>query len=259
MAEPHLMYQVEEQVARLMINREKQRNAISPEALDLFLEYLDRAERDEAVRVVLVTGKGDRAFCAGADLGAGIGQSGEEGVNAFRRYARLLKRLAGFPKPTVARVNGYCMAGGMGLMLACDIVIAVNTARFGTPEVNVGLFPMMIGALIFRNVTRKRAMEMVLLGQRFNAGEAREMGLITRSVEPEALDDEVNQALDALKSKSPIGMKIGKEAFYAMGDMPFEEALDYLSEKLAEVVSTEDAVEGITAFIEKRKPVFKGK
>ncbi len=259
MDEPHLIYQVEEHVARFTINRDAQRNAISREALDLFFEYLDRAEQDHNVRVVLVTGAGDRAFCAGADLGAGIGQSGEEGTEAFRRYAGLLKRLAGFPKPTVARVNGSCMAGGMGFMLACDIVIAVNTAKFGTPEVNVGLFPMMIGALIFRNVTRKKAMEMVLLGQRFEAGEAVEMGLITRAVDPEALDDEVNQVLEALQSKSPIGTKIGKEAFYAMGDMPFEEALDYLSGKLAEVVSTEDAVEGITAFMEKRKPQFKGK
>ena len=255
----HLLYQVDDHIARFTINREQQRNAISREALDLFLEYLDQAEKDEAARVVLLTGTGDRAFCSGADLGAGIGQSGEEGAEAFRRYAGLLKRLAGFPKPTVARVNGSCMAGGMGLMLACDIVLATRTAKFGTPEVNVGLFPMMIGALIFRNVPRKRAMEMVLLGQRFGAEEAREMGLITRDVAPENLDDEVNQVLDTLKSKSPIGMKIGKEAFHAMGDMPFEEALDFLSEKLAEVVSTEDAVEGITAFLEKRKPIFKGK
>jgi len=170
-----------------------------------------------------------------------------------------LKRLAGCPKPTVARVNGSCMAGGMGLMLACDIAIATDKAKFGTPEVNVGLFPMMIGAAIFRNVTRKKAMEMVLLGERLGADAALEMGLLTRVVAPEDLDREVAQVLDTLKSKSPIGMKIGKEAFYRMADMPFEEALDYLSGKLGEVAATEDAVEGITAFIEKRKPVFRGK
>jgi enoyl-CoA hydratase/carnithine racemase len=259
MNESHLLYRVEDDIAYFTINRERQRNAISVEALNLFLEHLDKAEADESVRVICITGAGDRAFCSGADLGGGMGKPGQDGMEAFKNYARLLKRLNGFPKPTVARVNGSCVAGGTGLMLACDIVIATDTAKFGTPEVNVGLFPMMIGALIYRNVLRKKAMEMVLLGQRLTAPEALEMGMVTRVVPPGDLDDEVNKVLRALAKKSPIGMKIGKEAFYAMADMPFEEALDFLAQKLAEVATTEDAVEGITAFIEKREPVFKGK
>jgi len=256
MGDTDLIYKVKDRVAYVVINRETQRNSISPETVSLFLEYLDKAEADSDVRVVAVTGAGDKAFCSGADLGGGL--SGGEN-EAFRNYAALLKRLAGFPKPTVAKVNGYCLAGGTGFMLACDIVIAKNTAKFGTPEVNVGLFPMMIGALIFRNVLRKKAMEMVLLGEKLTADSAFEMGLITRSVPPEDLDDEVDKVLASLSSKSPIGMKIGKEAFYHMGDMPFEKAVDYLSGKLAEVASTQDAVEGITAFIEKRAPNFIGK
>ena len=259
MNETPLLYRVKDNIAYLTINREKQRNAINLEVLNLFLERLDEAEKDESVRAVCITGSGDRAFCSGADLGGGMGKGGPDGLRAFKDYARLLKRISGFPKPTVARVNGSCVAGGTGFMLACDIVIATDKAKFGTPEVNVGLFPMMIGALIYRNVLRKKAMEMVLLGERLTARQAQEMGLLTRAVPPESLDDEVNKVLKALAKKSPIGMKIGKEAFYAMSDMPFEAALDFLAEKLTEVAATEDAVEGITAFIEKRDPVFKGK
>jgi enoyl-CoA hydratase/carnithine racemase len=256
MPDPHLLYHVENNIATFTINREDRRNAISIETIHLFLQYLDEAETDPEVRVILITGGGDKAFCAGADLGSGASGEIQQG---FQRYAQLLKRLSGYPKPVVARVNGACMAGGMGLMLVCDIVIARNDAKFGTPEVNVGLWPMMIGALIYRNALRKQAMEMVLLGESLNADQAREMGLITRAVPADHLDDEVSRVLHSLANKSPIGMKIGKEAFYAMADMPFEAALDFLSGKIAEVASTDDAREGITAFIEKRKPVFKGK
>ena len=256
MSESHLLYRVENNVARLTINREAQRNAISLEAIEHFLRYLEEAEQDDDVRVILVTGSGEKAFCSGADLGGAVDGKIQQG---FKSYAKLITRLSGYPKPVVARINGACMAGGMGLMLACDIVIAKNDAKFGTPEVNVGLWPMMIGALIYRNALRKKAMEMMLLGEWMNADQALEMGLITRSVPPESLHDEVNRVLQQLAQKSPIGIKIGKEAFYAMADMPFEEALDFLSGKIAAVASTEDAREGIMAFIEKRKPIFKGK
>jgi enoyl-CoA hydratase/carnithine racemase len=259
MNDNHLLYEVKDHVAYFTINREQQRNAISVSALELFHTYLDKAQSDPSVRVICITGAGDRAFCSGADLGGGMGTDASAAMVAFKNYARLLKRLSGFPKPTVARVNGACIAGGTGFMLACDIVIASSKAKFGTPEVNVGLFPMMIGALIFRNVLRKKAMEMVLLGEKINAAQALEMGMITRVVEPENLDGEVEKVVVALAAKSPIGMKIGKEAFYAAADMPFEQALDLLAEKLGDVVSTKDAVEGITAFIEKRAPVFTGK
>ena len=205
---------------------------------------------------ILITGTGEKAFCSGADLGGAADGKIQQG---FKSYAELLTRLAGYSKPVVARINGACMAGGMGLMLACDIVIAKNDAKFGTPEVNVGLWPMMIGALIYRNVLRKKAMEMILLGERLTADQALSMGLITRVVRPEELDEEVARILKRLAAKSPIGIKIGKEAFYAMADMPFEEAVNFLSGKIAEVAATEDAREGITAFIEKRKPVFRGR
>jgi len=251
-----LIYEKKDGIAYLTLNRPEARNALDPETiLELIAAWEDYRD-DKELRCAIITGAGDKAFCSGADLGAAPGGEIQAG---FQQYAQLLKRLAGYPKPVVARVNGYCLAGGMGLMLACDIVIAKSDANFGTPEVNVGLWPMMIGALIYRNVLRKKAMEMVLLGDRFGADKALEMGLITRVVPSQNLDQQVNQVLQNLAEKSPIGMKIGKQAFYAMADMPFEEAVDFLSGKIAEVAATEDAKEGITAFIEKRKPVFKGK
>jgi enoyl-CoA hydratase/carnithine racemase len=256
MPEDHVLYRLESDAAYITINRERQRNAITPEAIALFLDYLDRAEADEHVRVVLITGAGDQAFCTGAQLGDGVSA---EGKKSFADYARLLKRIAAFPKPTVARVKGYCLAGGMGFMLACDIVIASDDSRFGTPEVNVGLWPMMIGALIFRNVPRKKAMEMILLGERLNAHEALAMGLVTRVAPADKLDEAVEAMVRSLAAKSPIGIRIGKEAFHESAEMSLEEALDALAMKFLAVASTEDAREGITAFMEKRPPVFKGK
>jgi enoyl-CoA hydratase/carnithine racemase len=256
MAEEHLLFRVEHSAAHITINRKPQRNAITPESVALFHEYLDRAQSDGQVRAVLITGAGDKAFCTGAQLGDGMSAGGKK---VFADYARLLGRLASFPKPTVARVNGYCLAGGMGLMLACDIAVASRGSWFGTPEVNVGLWPMMIGALIFRNVPRKKAMEMILLGERITAADALAMGLITRLAPEGELDAEVDRIMGSLTAKSPIGMKIGKQAFQTAEGMPLDDALNHLSEKLLEVASTEDAREGITAFIEKRSPVFRGR
>lgn len=256
MSEEELIYRVEERIAFLTINRESKRNSISPEVTRACHRYLEAAENDKEVRAVCITGAGEKAFCSGADLG-GAGMV-SDGLDAFQDYANLLKRISSYPKPTVARVNGHCLAGGTGFMLACDIVVAADHARFGTPEVNVGLFPLMIGALIFRNVMRKKAMEMCLLGEKLTAQQALEMGMVTRVVPAGRLDEEVGAILKNLAGKSPIGMKIGKEAFYKMADMPFEEAVDYLCGQLGTIATTEDAKEGIMAFLEKREPNFTG-
>ena len=222
-----------------------------------FLTHLERLDQDPEVRAVCITGAGDKAFCSGADLAGSL--SGQDRMAGPRNYAALLKRMAAFGKPLVARVNGSCLAGGLGLMLSCDIVIARNDASFFTPEINVGIFPMMVGALLYRHVGRKRALDMVLTGRRISAPEAERLGLVTRAVEPERLDQDVNETLQLLASKSPIGTRIGKEAFRVMSDMPFDEAVDYLCEALGRVIATEDAQEGMNAFLEKRAPVFKGK
>jgi enoyl-CoA hydratase/carnithine racemase len=254
-----LLYEVKDFTAFLTINRESRRNAISQEMITAFLDYLDKADHDETVCAVCITGKGEKAFCSGADLAFTLAKEGEDRLAGTRNYAQLLKKMARFGKPLLARINGPCLAGGLGLMLSCDIIIARNDIFFRTPEVNVGIFPMMVGSLLYRNVGRKKAMDMVLTARKVSANEAEHMGLITRAVEPERLDEEVKDTLKLLTSKSPIGMRIGKQAFYTMSDMPFEEAVDYLCEALGRAVSTEDAMEGMMAFMEKRKPNFKGK
>lgn len=254
-----LLYEVKRHAAFLTINRESRRNAISQEMILSFLDFLDRAEFDEEVRAVCVTGAGEKAFCSGADLAVSFSNEGEESLSGPKIYARLLKRMARFGKPLLARVNGPCVAGGLGLMLSCDIVIARDDAFFSTPEVNVGIFPMMVGALLYRNVGRKKAMDMVLTGRRISAPEAERMGLITRAVEPERLDREVQETLQILTSLSPIGIRIGKDSFRVMSDMAFEDAVDDLCEALGRVIATEDAMEGMAAFLEKRKPQFRGK
>lgn len=247
-----LLYEVNDLVGTLTINRPERRNALSGEVIDLMHAKLDEAETDPAVRVLVITGAGEKAFCAGADLGGGVGKSGTAG------YADLLKRIVNFPKPTIARVHGYCMAGGMGVMLAADIVIASDNAVFGTPEVNVGLWPSMISALIYRNMLPKQALPMILLGERFGAEKALQIGFLSEMVPAAELDATVQTIAQKLTQKSPIGMKLGKASYTGMQHLPLEEALDYLSSELTKVANTQDAAEGIAAFMEKRKPVFRG-
>ncbi len=254
-----LLYELKDHVAFLTINREDRRNSISQEMLISFLDYLAAMDQDEKIRAVCLTGTGEKAFCSGADLGITLVKEGEDRLSGTKNYARLLKEMAKFGKPLVARVNGPCLAGGIGLMLSCDIIIARNDTFFCTPEVKVGIFPMMVGALLYRNVLRKKALDMVLTGRKIPAPEAEIMGLITRAVAPGSLDDEIQNTLKLLASKSPIGTRIGKDAFRTMSGMPFEEAVDYLCDALGRVISTQDAVEGMTAFLQKRAPKFTGK
>ncbi|MDQ7781436.1 MAG: enoyl-CoA hydratase-related protein [Desulfomonilaceae bacterium] len=257
MSDAELLYDVREKTAWFTINREQRRNALSLGMIDLFFQYLDRAEADDAVRVGCITAVGDKAFCSGADLTSATADG--DPLAGAAKYAELLKRMAHFSKPLVARINGHCMAGGMGFMLSCDLVYAREGVNFGTPEVNVGLFPMMIGALIFRNAGRKKALEMIYTARTYSAAEAEEMGLITRACPAETLDATVSEALRAIASKAPLALRFGRRAFAAVEGKGLEESLDYLCEELRKVASTEDAKEGMTAFVQKREPVWKGR
>ncbi len=257
MSEPDLLFEVKGHVAWLTLNREAQRNAISPNMIDLFGEYLDRIEKDADIRVVCVTGAGPKVFCSGADLGAAL-SGGDAGGGALK-YARLIQRMSAFPKPFVAKLNGHCLAGGMGLMMVCDMVYAREGITVGTPEVKVGLFPMMVCALLFRNTLRKKALEMVFTGARLGAEEAEGMGLITRVFKEDAFDEAVEGKLQAVAGNAPLAVQIGRQALAEAEDMPINQALEHLASRLGDVLKTEDAMEGLSAFLTKRKPEWKGK
>jgi enoyl-CoA hydratase len=255
----HLLYAPRDAVAMVTINRPEIRNALSHEVVVELRAALQEAKRDAAVRVVVLTGAGS-IFCAGADLNSFRSEQPELDRQLQRRQlAELFLDMTRLGKPTLARINGHALAGGFGLVAACDLAIASSEAQFGMPEVNVGLFPMMIMAIVFRNLPRKAAMELMLTGKRIDAAEAVRLGLINRQVSGERLDAEVETLASELARKSPIGMKLGLEAFYTMEDMSFPAAMAYLQDQLALLSLSDDLKEGVNAFFEKREPRFTGR
>ena len=253
-------FEVRGSSAWLTINRPDRRNALSPDVVDGLLAGLGRAASEAGVRVIVLTGAGDRTFSAGGDLGAMAPAGGRVDEHDRRgRVGSLLRSLIGHPKPVIARVNGHALAGGFGLALACDLIVAADTAELGTPEVNVGLWPFMITAVIQRNVPRKLALEMMLTGRRVSADEAARWGLVNRVVPAAELDAAVDALATELSSKSPLVLRLGKESFRRAQDMAFDDALDYLQAMLTVELQSEDVVEGVSAFVEKRSPNWKGR
>ena len=255
----HLLYARRDAVATVTINRPDARNALSHEVVVELRAAFDEARRDAGVRVIVLTGAGS-VFCAGADLNSFRSEQPELDRHLQRRQlAELFLDMTRLGKPTLARVNGHALAGGFGLVAACDLAVAVSDAQFGMPEVNVGLFPMMIMAIVFRNLPRKAAMELMLTGKRIDAAEAVRLGLVNRQVTADRLDAEVGTLAAELARKSPIGMKLGLEAFYTMEDMSFPVAIAYLQDQLALLSLSDDLKEGVSAFFEKREPRFTGR
>jgi len=251
---------VESHVATVTLNRPEQRNPLSAVMLRDLAAAFRWSQHEPDVRVVVLTGAGDRAFCAGADL-----TSFEGGMTDLERhrsrdlFVDLFALLASLGKPIVGRINGHALAGGLGLACSCDLLVSTDTATFGTPEINVGIWPMMIQAILARNLPRKVLLEMEMLGDRWTATQMQAFGLINRVVPHDQLDGTVKDIVDKLAKKSPMAMRLGRDSFYRQQDMEFNAALAYLQSQFTLITLTEDSKEGIKAFLEKREADFKGK
>jgi len=260
MAYDTLRYEVADGVATIALDQPDTRNALSDELFgDLHAAFV-AARDDDAVRCVVLTSTHERVFSSGANL-AGFAMEvplvhKHAGVQRFPALFTLIGKLG---KPTICAANGHVLAGALGIALACDLVIAKEGVRFGTPEINVGVFPFMIMAVIYRNLGRKKTTELLLLGDQIDAHEAERIGLVNKVVPAGEFDAAVADWARRLASKSPVLMKLGKDAIYRQQDMAFEDALDFLRGQLAIAFSTEDIQEGVKAFFERREPQWTGR
>jgi enoyl-CoA hydratase/carnithine racemase len=260
MADDRVLYDVADGVCTISLNDPGTRNALSDALLSDLIAALERARDDDGVRCVVLASTHEKVFSSGGDL-AGFAAD----VPLLRkhletdRFPRLFRLLGELGKPSLCAARGHVLAGALGLALACDLVIASESATFGTPEINVGVFPFMIMALIYRNVGRKKTNELLLLGERVDAHEAQRIGLVNRVVAPDEFDAAVAGWAARLASRSPALMRLGKDAMFRSQDMAFADALEYLHHNLTLAFSTEDIQEGVRAFFEKREPQWTGR
>jgi len=247
-------------VATIALDQPDTRNALSNELLTELTASFELARADDAVRCVVLTSTHQKVFSAGASLDQFAADVPLVHKHfGTERFPRLFETILQLGKPTICAANGHVLAGALGLALACDLIVAKESATFGTPEINVGVFPFMIMALIYRNVPRKKANELLLLGERMSADQAREAGIVNRVVPDAEFEAAVDEWAVKLASKSPVLMKLGKDAMYRQLDMPLDEALDYLRSQLSIAFTTEDIQEGVKAFFEKREPNWTGR
>ncbi len=261
MAYETIRYQVSETgVATIALDQPETRNALSEQLLGELIGALRSAREDSEVRCVVLASTHEKVFSSGANL-AGFAADVPLVHKHFgtERFPALFRAFGELGKPSICAAGGHVLAGALGLALACDLVIAREGARFGTPEINVGAFPFMIMALIFRNLPRKKATELLLLGEQISAEEAERIGIVNRVVPADEFEGIVREWAEKLASKSPVIMKLGKDAIFRQQDMAFLDAVEFLRSQLTIALSTEDIEEGVKAFFEKREPVWKGR
>jgi len=244
----------------ITINRPEKRNALNAEVIAGIVRGYREAHDDPAIRVIVLTGAGDKAFCAGADL---ANTGGAFAAMDFSKpnvdYADLLRLAQNATKPSIARINGVCMAGGMGLLCMTDMAVATETAIFGLPEVKVGVFPMQVMSLLQSLAPRRLINEWSLTGEPFDVHAAQAAGLVNHIAPAGELDAKVDWLIGRLTDKSPTAIRRGKYAMRAIAAMSFDEAIAYTESQIALLAMTEDAKEGLKAFGEKRKPSWPGR
>lgn len=260
MTDDKVMYNVDDRgVASIMLDDPATRNALSDALLDELLAALERVRDDETVRVVVLRSKDPKVFSSGGNLKAFAGDGPLLAKYAgLDRFPRLYRMLGGLGRPVVCAAEGDVLAGAFGVALACDLIVAADDARFGCPEINVGVFPFMISALIYRSVPRSKANELMMMGELINAQEAKRLDIVNSVVPAADFESELQRVTDRLASRSPLLMRLGKDALDATRDLPLDDALRYLRSQLALAFATEDIKEGVAAFSEKRKPVWSG-
>lgn len=252
-------YLVDDRVATITINDPERRNPLSNDVMRLLRGSIVKAGDDPSVSVVVLTGAGDRAFSAGGDLSSGFVDSPLPGHASRGELSDLFRSMASLPKPIVGRINGAALGGGFGVAAACDITIVVGDAKLGTPEMGLGLWPMMISAVLFPLVPRKKLLYMMMTGEVISGETAEELGIATISVPRDDLDRVVSETVAKLTSMPSGAMALGKRAFYATASMDPDTALDNLHIGLTAVSFTDDAKEGVSAFLERRDPQWSGR
>ncbi len=254
-----LLAERQDAVLRLTINRPDARNALSEQVILALTDALAGACGDRGLGAVVLTGAGDRAFCAGGDLKPDSGTFGFDYSMPNVAFADLLRTAARCTLPLIARINGHCVAGGMGLLAMCDMAVTSSRAKFGLPEVRIGLFPMQVAALLQHLMPPRKFAELCITGETIGAEEALAFGLVNHVVEPEELDAKVEWLLAHTLDKSPTAIRLGKYALRQMAEMNREQALAYAESQIGTMVMTEDAREGMKAFLEKRPPSWTGR
>ncbi|WP_236638411.1 enoyl-CoA hydratase-related protein [Mangrovicoccus ximenensis] len=258
-SEDILLSREEDGILRLTLNRPERRNALNEALILALTEAFAAASRSPSVQVIVLSATGDKAFCAGADLNPNAGTFGFDYASPTTAYAELMRQARRGTVPVIGRINGHCLAGGMGLLAICDMAVAAPTAKFGLPEVKVGVFPMQVAALLMPLMSARKFAEMCYTGEFLDAAEAQAAGLVNYVADPAGLDARVDRLAATVAARSPTAIRRGKHALNAMAGMTPEQAIAYMEAQIGLMPMTEDAQEGMAAFAAKRAPVWTGK